>query len=165
MENNPTLILLSAASGAVITSLLGPYFTQARDRRGVRAEVLRAIVEVEGMRWGDSDYIVLNKKLAALKAAGLIARADRNLVEYYASLALVSHRSGEKTHVGNNEYVWLVPGELCNYIDDTIAALSLTLWHPVRTWPIRRIIFRRLKKREQTVRERKDIFWENRPAL
>lgn len=162
--DNISLVIISTASaigGALISSLIGPYITQSKDRRNARANVIRSLTDVEKLRWGKNQYQELNSAIAELKSAGLIALADRQLIEYYSSLALTSYHSAREDIVEGEEKMWLIPLALGKHIDDTLESLSLTLWHPWRTKLRRNAMLRVLKQKEFEIRtsKDKDIKW------
>lgn len=161
MENNPFFIFLIGASGAIISSLIGPYITQSKDRRRARADVVKTITEVETVRWGDDKYPELNKAIAELKSMSLIAMADRNLIDYYSKLALTSYKSAKLQEVEGGEEIWMIPAKLSDHIEDSLESLSLTLWHPWRTKLKRKKFKDNLEKKELKLRKDKtqEINW------
>lgn len=161
MEHEPLLLGLSAILGAIVTGLAGPYFMQSKERRVMRAKVLDAIMNVEKSRWGTSSYEDLLIKISELKAVALMASADRKLVNYYVWLAEVSHRSVQVDEDAARRR-WMPEG-VAVLTEDTLEAVSLTLWHPLRTLPIRKWLLKKLKTREQFWRKQNEdpnLLWD-----
>jgi hypothetical protein len=152
MNSSSLLVLVSALLGAAVTSLIGPYLLQTKERRIARAKVITALMKVEKLRWGNCDYSTLQSQIAELKATALMARADRQLIEYYSHLALTSHFSAREETVEENETVRMIPSALSSHIDSALEAVSLTLWHPARTAPFRKLTLIRLKAKEKELK-------------
>jgi hypothetical protein len=154
MQNSSLLLFIGAVGGALITGLIGPYVIQSKDRRVARAEVFKAIRKVESSRWGDEELPTLRSHMADLRAAALVARADRRITEYYTHVALISHNSGEQEYDDEGKSINMVPSPIGDLVNDALETYMLTLWHPVRTYFTRGLLLKRLKKKELLVKER-----------
>ncbi len=88
-----------ALGGAVASSVLGPWIAQSKDRRDVRAEVLRQLALVEQTRWAGpaSSWETFRDAVHSLRAAALIAAVPRDLVDRYIRLATIARRKSEES--------------------------------------------------------------------
>lgn len=81
--------LAIGAAGGLFTGLVGPYLLRYAERRQARANVHRALVDVERLREAkvDSDHNEFNRAVRELEATALIAGLPRDLVQAYTALA------------------------------------------------------------------------------
>jgi hypothetical protein len=149
-----------ALSGAVVTSIIAPLITQRGERRDVRAEVLRSLAAVERARWAPSTFEELRAATVALRAAGLVAGANRAVLDRYVLLAAVGWRNSTDSHeeladpeMGGG----VIDGGLANLIRDASTTLADHLWRPYRT---RRALSRALAQSE----DRERLLRQERPA-
>jgi hypothetical protein len=76
-------IAAGALGGALVTSVLQPTISQRGARRDVRADVLRRVADVESTRWADESYPEFRTAIIHLRAAALVAGANRRVVDRY----------------------------------------------------------------------------------
>lgn len=121
-----------ALGGAIASSVLAPLVSQRGERRALRADVLHRLGELERLRWfhTDDQFDEFRRALMALRTAGLIAAADRELIEYYCHLAWTARLTSEHAvEVGDD--VGGIPSELADLVRDAAKAVSDDIWHPV----------------------------------
>lgn len=157
MEQNLLYLIGGGIGGALITSIVGPYIVQSKDRRAARAAVLKAIMAVERAQWHETDCATLHNRIAELKATALIARADRKLVDYYSRIAKVTYHSAEEHDIEDDgELIWMLPATMTKFSGDTLEALVRTLWHPTKTRLLRGATLKKLQKQEVSVKKELD---------
>lgn len=93
-------LLTGAIGGALISSVLGPYFTQSKERRQARADVLNALMQVEDTRWADQEttYVDFRKAITTLKAAALVAGINSDITDTYTRLAAIARRTSQDNY-------------------------------------------------------------------
>jgi hypothetical protein len=164
MAVDATQIVGGAIGGALITSVLQPIISQRGARRDVRADVLRRVGDVESTRWAETGWDEFRAATVHLRAAGLVAGANRSLVDRYLYLALVARRQAEKSwaqmlrELGPNaeELGSSIPIPLGELVRDAATLLTESLWHPYRDhWSVRRRL-RALEDRERELRDSED---------
>jgi hypothetical protein len=161
MAADATQILGGAAVGAVITAVVGPIVSQRGARRDVRADVLRRVGDVESTRWAETGRDKFRAATVHLRAAGLVAGANRSLVDRYLYLAHVARRASEVTREQMSqedlrEYGSSIPASLSELVRDAASLLTEHLWHPYRNrWSISRQL-RTIEDRERVLRDSED---------
>ena len=132
-----------AFGGAVASSVLGRWLAQARDRRQVRADVLRQLSRVEHVRWASaaSSWEAFQDAVHGLRAAALVAGAPRPLVDQYVRLATIARRMSERSaeirppEDGGGS----ISAGLSDLPRDAAGRLTDHLWHPWRSrWRLSR---------------------------
>lgn len=126
-----------ALGGAVVQSVLGALVGQRHERRNMRAEVLRRIGELEQARWMDEngpswqDYRSADN---AVRAAGLVASAPRELIDVYLRFARAGRLMSERHWKmdPDPEFGGSVPGPLGDLITDAAERLVSHVWYPHR---------------------------------
>ena len=66
-------VVAGTVGGALVSSVLGPLITQGRERRDIRADVLRGIGDVERARWAPVEREDFRAAVINLRAAALVA--------------------------------------------------------------------------------------------
>jgi hypothetical protein len=161
MAVDATQIVGGAIGGALITSVLGPIISQRGARRDVRADVLRRIADVESTRWAETGRDEFRAATVHLRAAGLVADANRSLVDRYLYLAQVARRQAEKMRgqLGREEAEAIgssIPVRLHELVRDAAELLTEHLWHPYRKrWSVSRQL-RTIEDRERALRDSKE---------
>jgi hypothetical protein len=152
-----------ALGGAIASSVLTPLISQRGERRGLRADVLHRLGDVERLRWFHTGDQVerFRRALVALRAAGLLAGANRALIDYYCHVAWTARLTSEHAvEIGDD--VGGIPSTLGDLVTDAATAVSDDVWHPTtRRWRSNRKV-EQLRFREQRLREgpdRTDIEW------
>jgi hypothetical protein len=124
-----------ALGGALASSVLGPLISQRRERRDVRADVLRAFSVVERTRWAPLEWDDFRAALTELRSAALVAGVDRRVVEPYLRLAQVaranSEDSWERHH--DEEVGSFISSKLGDLLRESAELLTDVAWHPYRT--------------------------------
>jgi hypothetical protein len=151
-----TQLLGGALGGALASSVLGPLIAQRRERRDVRADVLRAIGAVERARWAPFERDDFRATLIDLRSAALVAGVNREAVDRYVDLAQVAHQvsadTWEKWRDEEGRSEGAIPGSLSNLTTRAAMLLTDEVWHPYRRrWSIRRGL-RQLKSDEEKLR-------------
>lgn len=169
MDNTIFVQLVTGAiGGAIVSSVVGPYLSQSKDRKSARATVLSAIRKVETVRWADENttHSSFRDEIANLHASALVAGADRNLTECYARLATVARTVSEEEleTTGGYEGSGGIPSGLSDLVRDAAEVLIDSLWRPARTLPLRKkmlaqILEKEKKLRAQYKREKQPINW------
>lgn len=124
-----------AFGGALASSVLGPWISQRRERRDVRADVLRAVGEVERSRWAPVQREDFRAAIINLRATALVAGTNREAVESYARLAQYAQRMSEESWsvTGDPEAGGgSIPGSLGEPTRQSAALLADIVWHPYR---------------------------------
>ena len=150
-------LLTGALWGALISSLVAPYILQTKERRVIRAQALNAIFEVELSRWAEgTDYQKFRKDITTLRAAALVARVDRKMLEHYVYLAAVSRFCSDNDLAGDpeEEYRGMIPSELSNLTQSVAEDLTILLWHPLRSRPFKRKHLAKRKHELESYREK-----------
>ncbi len=135
-----------ALAGAVASSILGPLIAQRRERRDLRAAVLRCVAEVERTRWTPADRQAFREAVIACRASALVAGINRDLTDRYLFFAEVGRRSSEWAEEVQPEPEGggSIPSDLAKLIRQAATLLVNHLWHPYRTrlrvrWQLRRL--------------------------
>jgi hypothetical protein len=125
-----------ALGGAIASSVLGPWIAQGRDRRDLRANVLQQLALVEERRWASptQPWDPFRDAAQALRAAALVSRAPRELVDLYLRLATVARVASERSlqEVPPHEGGGAINSDLNELVQDAAAYLTDHLWTPVR---------------------------------
>lgn len=152
-----------ALGGAVASSLLAPIIGQRKERRDLRANVLRWIGELERKRWADASLDEFREAVVALRAAALIAAAHRDVVDHYIFLAQVARQASDAAadHSGGDPDASGIPTPLFNLVGDAASLVVDHLWHPYRK---RVAVARGLRKNRTAERalrndEEMDVGW------
>lgn len=96
---SPWLTLVSSLAAAVIGGLVAPLIIQRRERLGARAEVRRALSDVEALRFAADDYREFTRALAVFEAAAIVAGMPRGVVTNYMR-AVEAHRGSTRFEEG-----------------------------------------------------------------
>jgi hypothetical protein len=112
--------------------VLTPLIAQRGERRALRADVLHRPGDVEGFRWvaaGDQSSGDFRRALVALRAAGLLAEANRELIDYYCHVAWTARLTSEHAvEVGDDGGGIL--STLADLVRHAATAVSDDVWHP-----------------------------------
>jgi hypothetical protein len=157
MAADATQILGGAAVGALITAVVGPTVSQRGARRDVRADVLRRVAEVESTRWAGESYPEFRTAIIHLRAAALVAVANRRVVDRYLRLANVARRQSERNFDPDSpEVSGGIPPEISDLVLGAATILTESLWHPYRKrWSVSRQL-RTIEDRERALRDSKE---------
>lgn len=145
-----------ALGGAIVSSVLGPWIVQSRDRREARADVLRQLALVERTRWADRtrSWDAFQDAARGLRASALVAGAPRALVDRYIRLATIARRMSERSAQAappEEGGGGIVVG-LADLPRDAASRLTDHLWHPRRRgWRLSRDL-RELDRKEADFR-------------
>jgi hypothetical protein len=156
-------LLGGALGGAVASSVLGPLIGQRRERRDLRADVLRRVSAVEQAKWAPTPLEHFREAIVALRAAALVAQVHRELVEEYAYPASVGWAESLKSWDDDPdpEYGGYVDGTLADLIHDESQLLVDHVWHPLRSQLAVRRRRARLRERKQALREHQPMMrWD-----
>jgi hypothetical protein len=153
-------LLGGALGGALVSSVLGPAIAQRRERRDLRADVLRRLAEVERARWAPVSADEFRAAVVGLRAAGLVAGVNRQALDRYIFLAAVAWRESDRTW----EERGADPETGGGYIEAAFAALvrhiaevlADHLWHPFRSRPRLQRGLKESASREQAIRDDPD---------
>jgi hypothetical protein len=147
-------VLGGAAAGAVITSVLQPLVSQRGTRREMRAEVLRRVADVETARWADSSWSEFRRAVVHLRAAGLVAGANRAVVDRYLCLVYVARRQSEAGYEEDwPEESGGIPTALADLVVEAATILAEHMRHPYRGYrPVQREL-RMLDAQERALRD------------
>jgi hypothetical protein len=144
--------------------VLTPLIAQRGERRALRADVLHRLGDVERFRWvaaGDQSSGDFRRALVALRAAGLVAGANRELIDYYYHVAWTARLTSEHAvEVGDEEGGIL--STLADLVRDAATAVTDDVWHPTTTRWRRKRRLEALRTREQSLRDgpgRTEIQW------
>lgn len=145
-----------AFGGAIASSVLGPLISQRRERRDVRAEVLRAISDIEQVRWAPASWRDYRAAVITARSAGLVADARRDLLDRYLRLAYVARRASDRSweECGGEEEAGAggIDAGLSDLVRSAAELVIDSLWHPYRKrWSCWRGA-RRLKAQEEQLR-------------
>jgi len=150
--------VVAGTVGGALVSALGPLITQGRERRDVRADVLRGIGDVERARWAPVEREDFRAAVISLRAAALVAGVNREAVDRYARLAQVAQRMSEDSWevIPDPEYGGGIPGALGELTRSAAKLLTDSVWHPYRKrWSVRRALAA-LGSEEQALRSDED---------
>jgi hypothetical protein len=160
-----------ALGGALVSSIIGPYLTQSRERKSGRAAVLNSIRKVEAARWADTatPYTAFYEALAELYASALVSGADRGLTVCYARLATVARGLSDEDleETGGYENLGGIPPDMADLVRDAAEALVETQWRPFRSRPFRKRLLEKILATQKNLerkykRQGKDINWNPR---
>lgn len=87
----PWVTLISSLGAAIIGGLVAPLVTQRRERVAARAEVRRALTDVEALRFDQDRYQEFTRALSAFEASAILAGLPRRVVASYMK-AVEAHR-------------------------------------------------------------------------
>ena len=129
----PWLTLISSLAAAIIGGLVAPLVTQRRERLASRADVRRALTEVEALRFDQNRYQEFHRALAAFEANAILAGMPRSVVASYMR-AVEAHRAATRFErdVGpNGEDGWAITyGPVTEAHEQALERLGSCLWHP-----------------------------------
>jgi len=134
-------VVAGTVAGALVSSVLGPLITQGRERRDIRADVLRSVGDVERARWAPVEREDFRAAIINLRAAALVASVNREAVDRYARLAQVAQRMSEDSWevIPDPEFGGGIPGALGELTRGAAKLLTDSVWHPYRkSWSVRR---------------------------
>jgi len=134
MNDIVVVVLSSAVIAAIVSSLIGPYVNRAQERRRSKAEVLQALMSVEVLRWASHKhpYEKYLEAVQKLRAAALIARTHRELLELYVQASALA-RSGSDDDFetqGDSEFGGSIDSDVANFVSAAAEALTFSLWRP-----------------------------------
>ena len=123
-----------ALGGAVVSAIVGPLIAQRHERRDLRASVLRAISQVERTRWAPISWEDFREAVVALRAAALVAGANREIVDYFLFLAQVAQEASSNNFEPSDDPIYTggISTVLADLVRDAAENLVDHLWHPVR---------------------------------
>lgn len=163
-------LLTGAIGGALISSVLGPYFTQSKERRQARADVLNALMQVENTRWADSDttFIDFRKAVTTLKAVALVAGVNSEITDTYTRLASIARRTSQDDFDEATEEdiatAGGIPVALSDLTRDAAEVLILAIRHPfTRQWQRRKLLnalAARTKEVKKTTHTHPPVDWD-----
>lgn len=127
------ITLISTLGAAIIGGLIAPLISQRRERATARAEVRRALAEVETRRFEPSEYREFARALASFEANAILAGLPRQLVFGYAA-AVENYRSEVRFEEvagpdGEPGYVIDVQHVIKAHARE-LERVSESLWHP-----------------------------------
>jgi hypothetical protein len=139
-----------AFGGAIASSVIGPLIADRGTRRALRGDVLRSLSDVERARWagGKWEWDDFQAAKHSLRAAALVAGANREVVDRYLRLATVARRSSDRSAELLPEEAGggVIQGILETLVSDSATLVVDELWHPHRR---RFAIRRRLAQNER----------------
>ena len=156
-------VVAGTVGGALVSSVLGPLITQGRERRDIRADVLRGIGDVERARWAPVEREDFRAAIINLRAAALVAGVNRDAVDRYAGLAQIAQRMSENSweETPGPEFAG-IPIALSELTRSAAQLLTDSVWHPYRkSWSVRRRLAA-LKAEEHALQhdeDNTDILW------
>lgn len=170
MDKQVLFATVGAISGALITSLIAPYFLQSTARREARALALGKLMEVELSRWaGTSDLDDYRKRQTELRAALMIANGSKPIADNYAKMAAVARSFSDFDYEEQYESPesGVIPINISDVTNDAASLLSRSLWAPYILRPILRIKLRALLKEQMMVeasyeKDRRKHCWKGR---
>lgn len=170
MDNQVIFATVGAISGALITSLIAPYFLQAKTRRETRASALRKLMEVELSRWASSrDHELYRTSQIELRAAVLVANGSRPIADNYAKMAAVARSFSDANFEAENENPesGYIPTDIADAVNSAASLLSRSLWTPYLLRPLlllqlRRIQSEQLKVKNKYVGTPRERHWDTR---
>ena len=156
-------VVAGTVGGALVSSVLGPLISQGRERRDIRADVLRGIGDVERARWAPVEREDFRAAIINLRAAALVAGVNREAVDHYARLAQVAQRMSEDAWEETRDPEFAgIPSALSELTRGAATLLTDSVWHPYRKrWSVRRRLAA-LGSEEQALRrddDETDIPW------
>jgi hypothetical protein len=149
-----TQLVGGALGGALASSVLGPLIAQRRERRDLRAAVLRAIADVERTKWAPTGRKEFRAAVVACRAPRSWPAADCELAGRYLFLAEVAQRASETSaeELEIEDGGGAIPGELADLVTEVAHMFVNHLWHPYRTRARLGGQLRRLARREDEVK-------------
>jgi hypothetical protein len=129
----PWVTLISSLGAAIIGGLVAPLVTQRRERVAARAEVRRALTDVEALRIDQDRYQEFTRALSAFEASAILAGLPRGVVAGYMKAVEVHRRSTRFEHgIGpNGEDGWAIThGPVTEAHELALERLGSCLWHP-----------------------------------
>lgn len=130
---NTWATLLSSLAAAVVGGLVAPLITQRRERLEARAEVRRALTEVEALRFDQDRYQEFMRAVAAFEAGAILAGLPRRVVAAYIK-AVHAHRDATRFEQGigpNGEDGWSISyGPVTDAHERAVEKVGRCLWHP-----------------------------------
>lgn len=135
-------ILTGALGGALVSSIAAPYILRGPERRSTRAEVMKAVLRLERVRWahhGGSTYHDFNAAIIDLKATAMIAGVDSKLVDKYTYLAAVARSASDEDldRTSDVEYGGGISSSLSDLVRHSAKAVMFALRSPIRARLIR----------------------------
>ena len=129
----PWLTLVSSLAAAIIGGLVAPLVSQRRERLAARADVRRALTEVEALRFDQDRYQEFTRSLAAFEANAILAGMPRGVVANYIR-AVEAYRASTRFEHGigpNGEDGWAITsGPVTEAYERALERLGTCLWHP-----------------------------------
>lgn len=144
--------LVSLAGALGLGSVLGQFLMAGGQRRQTRAEVLRALGDVESSRWAGDEKPAMPFSVAMreLDTAALLARVPREAVVHYKLLAQAGFWASVESweQYPDPEFGGGIETDLATIIREAAAEISSLVWRP---WVGRVGLRRRIRVREARV--------------
>lgn len=142
-------LLAAFGLGSVFTALIA----SAREKRVARGRVLRAISELEELRWYRPNHRHASEAAGAVRAEALVAKVPRTIVELYTSLALGAAKASEndwaKSENPDDFFAGAISFKLSMLTRDAAQLMVDTVWRPARSWRGRGQALRQLEERRE----------------
>lgn len=159
MENNIVgQLLTGAVGGAIVSSVVGPYLSQARERRKARADALNALLQVETARWADKDSpaLTFRQTVGVFKAAALVAGVDNDIVDAYVRLAAtardVSQDDFDKSSRKASPFAGGIPTDLSDLVRDAAESIVICIRHPWRSMLLHKTMLRDVSTKTEALK-------------
>lgn len=148
-----------ALGGALVSATIAPLIAQRHERRDLRANVLRAISHVERTRWAPTNWNEFRDAVVTLRAAALVAAANREVVDYYLVLAQIAYAesTNDFDETIDPDYTGGLDSRFADLVRDAAETLVDHLWRPIRKRRAVKIALAALRAREHDLREDKTI--------
>lgn len=141
--------LISLLGVLGLGSVLTQFLMAGGQRRQTRAEVLRAIGDVESTRWagGEEPSAPLHVTMRELDTAALLARVPREAVVHYKVLAQAGYWASVDSweEYPDPEFGGGIDSKFATIIREAASELSSLVWRP---WVGRLGLKKRIKRRE-----------------
>jgi len=151
-------VLSSALGVAIVTALLGPYILGGLDRRKLKAEVLRAVQNIETNRWAPTSRDAFQLAITDLRAASLLAGSNRSLVDKYTFFAAVawdlSDTEYELDPESPEQFRGSIDAEFSDLVRDAARAVIFSLWHPQLARLVKPITLKKFDRRQREITAR-----------
>jgi len=134
MNEYLSILLSGAVGGAIVSSLIAPYLNRYQERRKIKADVLKALMNVELSRWSSrkNSFEHYMKDIQELRASAMIARAHRPLIEFYVQASALARSGSDDDFESSkdNEFGGSIDTDVSEFVSDSAALLTDYLWHP-----------------------------------
>lgn len=148
-----TALVGGALGGAVVQSILTPWFGQRHERRDLRAGVARSLSAVERTRWAPRSKEKFRRAVTDLRTAALVAGVNRPLIDHYVLFASAGRALSERSFLQNPdpEFGGAINVGLGDLISEAAAAVVDFTWHPWMRRATTRMVLARLSRRKAEV--------------